>query len=182
MAGRCAVLLSGGLDSSTLLALLTRHGWEVEAIFVDYGQRAVREEREASRRMANRFSSAWSQVVFRGLTGLGDGETRGRNDLLIACALSASSAPFVAIGTHRGSPYRDCSEPHATAWQLLLDNEYEGERRLLAPFLELDKAALLDLASHLSVPFESTRSCDRAGNPCGECPSCIERSLAVACP
>jgi len=62
------LLLSGGLDSGTCLALLSRWGWTVHAVSFDYGQRH-RVELRAARRLARRYRVA-SHRVFR-VPGLG---------------------------------------------------------------------------------------------------------------
>ena len=53
----CVVLLSGGMDSATCLALAARHHRPVHALTVDYGQRHARELRSA-RALARRFGAA----------------------------------------------------------------------------------------------------------------------------
>ncbi len=102
-------------------------------------------------------------------------EVRGRNDLLLAIGAAASPADAVAIGTHAGTSYADCSPAHTVAWQVLLDSEYGGSRRLLAPLQDLTKREVIALAQHLAVPLATTYSCEDAGGPCGKCVSCRDR-------
>ncbi|MCA8944068.1 MAG: 7-cyano-7-deazaguanine synthase [Planctomycetes bacterium] len=67
---RAVVLLSGGLDSGTSLALwVGRGGTVATCVFADYGQRAAGPERSASRRLAERFGADWREI---GLPWLGD--------------------------------------------------------------------------------------------------------------
>ena len=56
------LLLSGGLDSGTCLALLSRWGWKVHAVSFDYGQRH-RVELAAARRLARRYGVVSHRVV-----------------------------------------------------------------------------------------------------------------------
>lgn len=56
------LLLSGGLDSGTCLALLSRWGWTVHAVSFDYGQRH-RVELAAARRLARRYRVASHRVL-----------------------------------------------------------------------------------------------------------------------
>jgi 7-cyano-7-deazaguanine synthase len=63
------LLLSGGLDSGTCLALLSRWGWTVHAVSFDYGQRH-RVELRAAKRLARRYHAS-SHRVFR-IPGLGE--------------------------------------------------------------------------------------------------------------
>lgn len=58
----CVVLLSGGLDSATCLALVTRWGWTVHALSFDYGQRH-RVELTFARRLARLYRAASHRVV-----------------------------------------------------------------------------------------------------------------------
>ncbi len=59
------VLLSGGIDSASLLALCTEQGTEVEALFVDYGQRALEPERAAATAVAETYEARLHQASAR---------------------------------------------------------------------------------------------------------------------
>src|SRR5471032_1415024 len=58
----CVVLLSGGLDSATCLALVSRWGWKVHALSFDYGQRH-RVELSAARVLSRRYRVASHCVI-----------------------------------------------------------------------------------------------------------------------
>jgi len=58
----CVLLLSGGLDSATCLALVSRWGWRVHALSFDYGQRHHVELR-AARALARRYGAASHRVI-----------------------------------------------------------------------------------------------------------------------
>ncbi|HEX9289664.1 MAG TPA: 7-cyano-7-deazaguanine synthase QueC [Anaeromyxobacteraceae bacterium] len=70
VAPRAVVLLSGGLDSSTCLAIAARDGFEVHALSVDYGQRH-RGELERARRVARALGAAGHRVVRVDLSAFG---------------------------------------------------------------------------------------------------------------
>ncbi len=176
------MLLSGGIDSTTVAALLVDENWDVEGVFVDYGQLAAGEERTASRQVADHYRLRWTEIAVHGLEVPAFREVRGRNDLLLAVASAASAADAIAIGTHAGTPYADCSPAHARAWQFLLDTQHGGIRRLLAPLQSLTKPEVLALAQRLDVPLSLTYSCEDAGGPCGRCTSCRDREHALAGP
>ena len=178
----CGLLLSGGIDSSTVAGLLVDEGSSVEAVFVGYGQLALREERQASQRIASHFRLPWIEIDIQGLHTPAFSETRGRNDLLLAVASAASAAEAIAIGIHAGTPYADCSPVHAAAWQMLLDTQHRGARRLIAPLQTMTKLEVVALARGLNVPLPETYSCEDAGGPCGRCVSCRDREQALARP
>jgi 7-cyano-7-deazaguanine synthase len=67
---RAIVLLSGGLDSSTVLAVARRDGYEAHALSVDYGQRH-RGELARARRIARALGAASHRVVRVGLSAFG---------------------------------------------------------------------------------------------------------------
>ena len=64
------MLLSGGLDSATALAVARHRGFEAHCLSVDYGQRH-REELSASRRVAQALGASSHRVVRVGLSGFG---------------------------------------------------------------------------------------------------------------
>ncbi|MFE2359106.1 7-cyano-7-deazaguanine synthase [Streptomyces parvulus] len=116
-------------------------------------------------------------MEFSNVTGLSieAHEIRGRNDLLVALAMAYSDRQFVAIGTHAGIPYRDCSLSHHQAWQNLIDEQYDGIRRFVAPLQNLTKMQVWKTAIDLRVPLSLTYSCESPKGPCGSCPSCDDR-------
>lgn len=70
MASRAVVLLSGGMDSATALAIALQEGFEVTALSVDYGQRH-RKEIDAARRIANHFGVKDHRIASLDLTAIG---------------------------------------------------------------------------------------------------------------
>lgn len=140
----CVVLLSGGLDSATCLALVTRWGWTVHALSFDYGQRH-RVELSAARVLARRYGAASHRVIpipaFGALGGsaLTDrairvprsalGSTRipvtyvpARNTLFLAFALGVAEtqgATEIVIGANSldYSGYPDCRPEFLAAFE-----------------------------------------------------------------
>ncbi len=70
MAPRAVVLLSGGMDSATALAIALKDGFEVTALSVDYGQRHKR-ELDSARKVAKYFGVKDHRVVSLDLTAIG---------------------------------------------------------------------------------------------------------------
>ncbi len=138
------LLLSGGLDSGTCLALISRWGWTVHAVSFNYGQRH-RVELKSARRLARRYRVA-SHRVFRipdlgalGGSALTDPSIRvpkrrlgkaaipvtyvpARNTLFLAVALAVAErtgASEVVIGANAldYSGYPDCRPPFLRAFE-----------------------------------------------------------------
>jgi 7-cyano-7-deazaguanine synthase len=134
---RAVVLLSGGLDSATCLAIAKRDGFEAHALSVDYGQRQ-RAELDAARRVASALAAASHRVVAVDLRSLGgsaltsdaiavpkgrDAASIGtgipvtyvpaRNTVLLSVALAAAEtldagAIYVGVNALDYSGYPDC--------------------------------------------------------------------------
>jgi len=171
-----AVLLSGGADSAALLVQLIGDDLTANALFVNYGQPAVAEERRASRAIARHLKVPWSSATVKTRTAVPTtGEIRGRNAMLLAVAGHTQPTDFVAIGVHGGTGYPDCSRAFADAWQGLLDVQYGGTTRVLVPFADLTKQDVLTLAAKTPYLLKVAYSCERGGGPCGSCRSCKDR-------
>lgn len=166
------VLLSGGLDSATALAVMAEDGNVPETLFIDYGQPPASEERAAARMITKEYGTSHREIEIRRLK-IGPGEIRGRNALLLLAALmTAPETGTVVLATHLGSPYWDCSDDFLVKMQLLFDGYTDGRVQLLAPFARKGKGDLYRLAESLGVPIDLTYSCELASGPCGRCLSC----------
>ncbi len=138
------LLLSGGLDSGTCLALLSRWGWKVHAVSFDYGQRH-RVELRAARRLARRYEASTHRVLrvpdLGGLGGSALTDRRiavpknrlgraavpvtyvpARNTLFLSFALAlaeTAGATEIVIGANAldYSGYPDCRPPFLRAFE-----------------------------------------------------------------
>lgn len=172
------ILLSGGIDSCATVALYRRRSPSVSALFVDYGQAAVDQERCAVARVVSHYGISLSTVQCAGLGALGAGYVRGRNALLLQLALVV--APFdvgqIAIGLHAGTSYPDCSPAFVAEMQRVVDVYCEGKMRVVAPFIDQDKPGIVAFCREQAVPLDLTYSCERGTVPtCGQCASCLDR-------
>jgi 7-cyano-7-deazaguanine synthase len=174
---RATVLLSGGIDSAVVLALLAADGCAANAIWIDYAQPAAAAEREASNAIASSYGAIWNEVILGGLKPPTMGEFPGRNDVLVALAASYTSDRLIGIGIHAGTNYVDCSPVWLEGWQELLAREYQGRVDIFAPLVTLEKAQVYALARQLDVPMALTYSCETGDTPCGSCLSCKDRRL-----
>jgi 7-cyano-7-deazaguanine synthase len=142
---RAVVLLSGGLDSATCLAVARRDGFEAHALSVDYGQRH-RGELARARRVARALGAARHRVVKVDLSAFGGSaltdraiavpKRRGaagaipvtyvpaRNTVLLALALAhaeilGAEAIFVGVNAIDYSGYPDCRPAFLRAFERL---------------------------------------------------------------
>lgn len=202
---RVVVLLSGGLDSATLLARSIRHGDEPFCLAVDYGQRH-RRELDAARDVAAHYKRPLEVMTVPGgwlqgsaLTGGGDlpkgldyrdpaqvaTVVPARNLLLatlgIAHALKVG-AKSVLLGAHKGDAaiYPDCREGFFRSLDAASLAAYGV--RVWAPFCQHDdKKDIAILAKVMGVPVDLTWSCYEGGaEPCGQCGACVERMEALS--
>ena len=113
-----------------------------------------------------------------------------RNAILLALAYGVAvneGAHIVATGVHGGDHfiYPDCRPSFIKAFDTMEREATEGFSelglRLMAPFLEVDKTAIVRIGAELDVPFARTWSCYEGGEThCGRCGTCVERREAFA--
>lgn len=182
------VLLSGGLDSSTIVADFLAKGIEVSAVAIDYGQNH-RLELACAKRLAQHYdvkldileiptfltaSSLLSgKDIPKGRTleeisnsGVPSTFVPGRN-LLFASMASAYAATrgvkYVALGVNKDdyTGYPDCRPAFIEAFQETLDNAFPKESRveLITPLIEMTKVEIVRLAIRLQLPLNMTSSC-----------------------
>ncbi|WP_295362686.1 7-cyano-7-deazaguanine synthase QueC [uncultured Pseudoramibacter sp.] len=111
-----------------------------------------------------------------------------RNGLFLSSAASVAlskDCDVILYGAHAddsaGFAYPDCSPAFADAMNRAV---YEGsghQLEIAAPFVDIDKAAVVKLGLELGVPYELTWSCYEGGDrPCGKCGTCLDRVAAFA--
>lgn len=180
------VLLSGGIDSSTVLAhYLDRPSGDrssVSALFFDYGQPALRSEWKAAKAIARHYDVPLRKERLAFKMAARRGEYFGRNALfsLIAAARLGWNQAVIATGLHAGS-YYDTTPAFIADVQRILDGYAAGTSILTAPFATQAKADIVRWAQEHDVPLHLTYSCQRRDHdPCGRCLSCQERRALLA--
>lgn len=203
---RACVLVSGGVDSSILVADLLAQGWEVLPLYVRSGFYWEAAELRWLRRLLRRLACprlaalAVARVGMEGLlprqhwslTGRGvpGGEAAwdavylpGRNLVLLGQAgvhAALHGAQAVMLAVLKGNPFADARPRFLRSMQSSIDAAFERRIRVVAPYARLTKRQVL--ARVPGFPVELTFSCLRpsAGAPCGRCSKCAERLAAVA--
>jgi 7-cyano-7-deazaguanine synthase len=198
---RAVVLLSGGLDSATVLALARERGHAVHALSVHYGQRHS-SELAAAARVARALGAVEHRVMGVDLAGIGgsaltdpslavpESATSGipvtyvpaRNTLMLSLALGWAEvleAESIHIGVNAVdySGYPDCRPAYIEAFrhlaQLATRRGVEGHPVMIeAPLLHLSKARIISEGLRLGVDFSLTVSCYQADAEGRACGRC----------
>jgi len=188
---RAVVLLSGGLDSATVLAMARAEGYACHALSLDYGQRH-RAELAAARRVAFALGAVEHKVLPLSLDAIGGSaltdtsiavpEAGGegipvtyvpaRNTVFLALALGwaevlGSTDLFVGVNAVDYSGYPDCRPAFIDAFERLANLAtragVEGEIfRVHAPLIEMSKAEIIRAGAALGVDYALTVSCYQA--------------------
>jgi 7-cyano-7-deazaguanine synthase len=195
------VLLSGGLDSATTLAISRAEGFTCHALSVDYGQRHS-VELEAASRVAKALGAAEHRIMHIDLAGIGgsaltdpsipvpQAPTTGipatyvpaRNTMLLSLALGWAEVleardVFVGVNAIDYSGYPDCRPEFIAAFEklaaLATRAAVEGRpTRIHAPLIELSKADIIRRGTALGVDFGLTVSCYQADAQGRACGRC----------
>lgn len=186
---KAVILLSGGLDSATVLAIAKREGRECLALSIVYGQRH-RVELDAAKRVAETMGVAEHVIhpldlrVFGASALTGDIEVPkdavdapgipvtyvpARNTIFLALALGYAEARdaaeiWIGVNAVDFSGYPDCRPEFIDAFQQVIwkgtrSGVERHEPRLIAPLLHLTKADIIRRGVELGVDYGLTHSC-----------------------
>ena len=199
---KAVVLLSGGLDSATTLAMAQDDGFECHALAVDYGQRH-RSELDAAREVAA-AAGVNLKILPLDLRAIGGSaltddidvpETPcegipvtyvpARNTILLSLALGYAEVLgacdiFIGVNAVDYSGYPDCRPEFIAAYQgmarLATRAGVQGAQITVhTPLIHLTKAEIIASGKWLGVDYSKTVSCyqaDESGRACGLCDSC----------
>jgi 7-cyano-7-deazaguanine synthase len=199
---KAVVLLSGGLDSATTLAIACRRGYECHALSVDYGQRHG-SELEAAEKLARSLGASDHKTVHVDLSAFGGsalvdklgtipttGTETGipvtyvpaRNTILLSLALAwaevlKSCDIFIGVNAVDYSGYPDCRPEYIAAFEqmanLATKAAIEGASvRIHAPLMELSKAQIIRQGVELGLDYSLTVSCYQADEAGRACGIC----------
>lgn len=201
-ASRAVVLLSGGLDSATVLAIAREQGLQCYALSVDYGQRH-RAELDAAARVAKAFGVVEHRTFRVDLGGIGGSALTdasiavpespqigipvtyvpARNTVMLSFALGWAEvlqAPRIFIGVNAVdySGYPDCRPAFVAAFErvanLATKAGVEGTVafKVVTPLIDLTKAQIVQRGLALGVDYSLTVSCYQADDDGRACGSC----------
>ena len=198
---RAVVLLSGGLDSATVLAIARSQNFECYALSVEYGQRHSA-ELDAARRVAAAAGVSDHRVMRVDLAGIGgsaltdtsiavpESPTTGipvtyvpaRNTIMLSLALGwaevlAAGDIFIGVNVVDFSGYPDCRPEFIAAFArlatLATKAGVEGQPyRIQAPLISLSKAEIIREGLRLGVDYALTVSCYQADGDGRACGKC----------
>ncbi len=178
-------LLSGGLDSVTMLYDLKQQGHSVHCLLVDYNQPHV-QELTFARLHCRRLGVMFTTREIGPLGGLNDDGwiVDARNFILIGLAANLAmkaKADTITIGCNKDdeAAFPDCRMSFLQLCQTTLTTG-ETPVEVCAPYIDKPKSWIARLASDLGVQANSFWTCYRGGvKPCGECPACKKLEAAL---
>ena len=206
---RAIVLLSGGLDSATVLAMARSRNYRCYALSVAYGQRH-RAELDAAQRVAAHLGAHEHRIMRVDLAGIGGSALTdpsvavpeisqpgipatyvpARNTLFLSLALGwaevvGANDIFIGVNAVDYSGYPDCRpafiEEFENLAQLATKAGIEGARfKIHAPLIEMSKADIIQAGLSLGVDFSATVSCYQADAEGRACAKCDSCRLRAA--
>ena len=193
---KAVILVSGGLDSTTALAIARDQGYDCYSISFDYGQRH-RAELAAAQRTARSLGACEHKVVRLDLQAIGGSaltderievpEEAGegipvtyvpaRNTIFLSIALGwaevlGAQDIFIGVNAVDYSGYPDCRPEYIAAYETMANLAtragVEGKKlRIQAPLMHWSKGEIIRRGEELGVDYSLTVSCYQA-NAAGE--------------
>lgn len=198
---KAVVLVSGGLDSATTLAMARAAGYDCHALSFDYGQRH-RAELTAAARIAQALGATEHKTITLDLAGIGgsaltdknidvpEHESTGipityvpaRNTVFLSLALAWAEVLdardiFIGVNAVDYSGYPDCRPAFIAAFETLATLAtkagVEGAHFCVrAPLIEMSKAEIIATGTRLGVDYGITVSCYQADDAGLACGRC----------
>ena len=206
MSKKGVVILSGGMDSTTMLYDFFRIGYVIKGVLsFNYGQRHVK-ELEYAKKTTAKLNLEHHVVDISNIVGLLGGSALtdnidvphghyeaenmkltvvpNRNMIMLSIATGyavSKEADFVAFAAHGGDHaiYPDCRREFVDKLtEATLIANYQPVK-ILAPYLDIDKGDIAIRGKEIGVPYEDTWTCyEGKERPCLKCGACQERTLA----
>jgi len=198
---KAIILLSGGLDSSTVLAIAKEEGYECYALTINYHQRH-NAELKAARKIANLFKVKDFKIVDIDLSWLKSSALTNkditipenpsigipvtyvpaRNTIMMTLALAwaetiKSQNIFIGVNAVDYSGYPDCRPEYIESFQNMANfatkAAVEGNKiKIHTPLIEMTKAEIIREGIKNKVDYRMTVSCYQATNNGLACGKC----------
>lgn len=210
MSKSAIVLLSGGLDSATCLAIARQEGFDpLFTLAFDYGQRH-RHELSAASALSKRYAAMEHRVVTIDLRQFGGSALTSdidvpkdaladnaipityvpaRNTIFLSYALAWAEVldcddVFIGVNALDYSGYPDCRPEYVAAFEAMARlGTKRTQFHIHAPLLHQTKAQIIRRGMLLGVDYALTHSCydpSPDGRACGHCDSCLLRKRGFA--
>ena len=208
MSDKAVVLVSGGLDSSTVLALALQQGYRCYTLSFDYGQRH-RSELEAAMRVSELMKVQEHKIVRLDLGTIGgsaltdttidvpEQETAGipvtyvpaRNTVFLSIALGwaeviEADTIFLGVNAVDYSGYPDCRPEYISSFEAMANLAtragVEGKKlSIQAPLIDMTKGEIISAGASLGVDYSQTVSCYQASIEGLACGKCDSCRLRI---
>jgi 7-cyano-7-deazaguanine synthase len=206
---KAVILLSGGLDSATVVAMARAQGYACYTMSFDYGQRH-RSELQAAERVAVQLGVVEHKVIGMNLNGIGGSALTdasiavpeqlaegipvtyvpARNTLFLSLALGWAEVLgardiFIGVNAVDYSGYPDCRPEFIAAFETLANLAtkagVEGQGfRIQAPLQAMSKGEIVAAGLKLGVDYALTVSCYQADEQGRACGKCDSCRLRAA--
>jgi len=199
---KAVVLLSGGLDSTTTLAIAKSQGFECYALSFDYGQKQ-KSELDSATRIAKHFNAVEHRIMNISLSDFGGSALTdnnievpnfkesdeipityvpARNTIFLSFAMAWAEvldcqSIFIGVNALDYSGYPDCRQAYIDAFQVMANlatkQGVEGQKlSIITPLIDLNKADIIKKGLSLEVDYSLTTTCYQANNKGEACGVC----------
>ena len=199
---RAVILLSGGLDSTTVLAIAQSQGLECYALSFDYGQKQ-RSELNSAKAIASEFGATEHRIMRVCLDDIGGSALTdpnldvpkfsqndeipityvpARNTIFLSFALAwaevlDAQSIFIGVNALDYSGYPDCRPEYIKAYETMANlatkQSVEGDKiQIHAPLISLTKGEIIQQGMRLGVDYSMTTTCYQANDKGKACGEC----------
>ena len=199
---RAVVLLSGGLDSTTTLAIAKSQGFECYALSFDYGQKQKSELISATE-IAKQFDTVEHRIMHISLSDFGGSALTdenievpnfkesdeipityvpARNTIFLSFAMAWAEvldcqSIFIGVNALDYSGYPDCRQAYIDAFETMANlatkQGVEGQKlSIITPLIDLNKADIIKIGLSLGIDYSITTTCYQANDKGEACGVC----------
>ena len=199
---KAVILLSGGLDSTTTLAIAKSQGFNCFALSFDYGQKQ-KSELDAAAKVAKEFNASEHRVMKISLSDIGGSALTdenidvpdfvqsdeipityvpARNTIFLSYALAWAEVLdcqniFIGVNALDYSGYPDCRQEYIDAFEVMANlatkQGVEGQKiTIQTPLINLNKAQIIQQGIALGIDYAKTTSCYQANEKGEACGVC----------